>query len=440
MNRVIADYLKRWWWVFGLTGIAHAAVCWFVPLSDGPIKHFFPYVMFAGPFLLSMDLHRGHARVLTALPLTTGQIAKSLWMAAVGVPAVASVVIGLVVGGVSWVFHRGVPFHFGSLVMICVANIFWLGATFFLLTGLPTRTADGWIARLRGIFFGSLWGLSVGGAVIFPNFLFRTNAAAMVTYAVLAGMSLAGWLFAESFVLERAGIRRSPAGAARRPARYQVSHGLGGIPLLIRTTMTRTVSIGLTMVGVMMAVVFMEGRITSLDRAFDSVIPAFQTFPFWVVVMFQTIPIVMQLRLLRTLPLSPMQLSLLLVILPVMSILVLGLGCALLGLLFAGAAMGLKVFEMFLLSSIGLALIAPAMVWWGCNRQTLVVSFFFIFAGSVAMQFPTGALKLNEVMIGIFWLVSVAGSWALTHRGLRRSHRAYRVEASLAAWGNSGRI
>ena len=91
MKPILRDYFRRWWWVWAIVLPVNAAmlVSECVAHQRGNYTTFFPMGIFLGSVLLAMDLQRGGTRVFLSLPVTVGQLARSWWLAAVALPALA---------------------------------------------------------------------------------------------------------------------------------------------------------------------------------------------------------------------------------------------------------------------------------------------------------------------------------------------------------------
>ena len=139
--------------------------------------------------------------------------------------------------------------------------------------------------------------------------------------------------------------------------------------------------------------------------------------------MFQTFPILLQLRLLRTLPLSTTTLAIVLVLLPVMSTLTLGGITAIFAFPVAGAAKSFVLAGNFLMTAALVALCIPMIF----TRETFyLILFVMIFGLAWVQTFTLDKLPLSLVasISGLLVITSIF----LTRKWLASSSEAYCVQ------------
>jgi hypothetical protein len=253
MKLVILDHFRRWWWVWLLCCLVHAAVSYGLCLPEGKFHHAmgsFPLGVFLGAFLLMMDLQRGHARALLTMPVTIRQVARAWWWVAVGIPAAALALITGIVFGVMCVVasvtHRPLPV-IDAAAHNWVINLFLLGITFFAATGMPSRqnAAIGWVQQLRGAFFGILYGGSIGGWMLYKDIDLATPAG-MAIFSIATLLTILGWFRGETLARERAGMSpSSPAPGKKSSTPSRCAEGHGGLGFLVQSLFTRMTLMGL---------------------------------------------------------------------------------------------------------------------------------------------------------------------------------------------------
>src|SRR5687767_8868618 len=130
MKAIVIDYLRRWRWVFILTGILQLFVNVVAPPEGSTFALF--TVIYCGAMLLSFDLARGTPRVCLALPVTRSELAWSWRFVAIVVP-LCLFIVNLVLGNLlKGVFQPS----FGRIVSLSqgtcwiVFALLWLGVSF----------------------------------------------------------------------------------------------------------------------------------------------------------------------------------------------------------------------------------------------------------------------------------------------------------------------
>jgi len=424
MKQIVLDHLKRWWGLWGLGAIFASAAGWLSATDPPPPDEIFVLplsAMILGPVLLQTYLQRGFARTLATLPLTARQIGRGWWLAAVGLPAIVMSSLAFLSAGISYLIHPGGNFHGEWLAMNCIVSLLFLGTSFLFLMGFPNGRGG-----MRGIVWGVLLGSSIGGWFSISKYLFDSPTKTMWVLVIGTGLTIAGWFRAEQLVLNLAGFRLASQRSGKRQAQYKLSQGFSGIPLLATTMLTRILLGWLLFIAFMAGLAVLEGRTTSLNKFFESIIWSISFFSVWIIwmiIMFQTFPILLQLRLLRTLPLSTTTLAIVLVLLPVMSTLTLGGITAIFAFPVAGAAKSFVLAGNFLMTAALVALCIPMIF----TRETFyLILFVMIFGLAWVQTFTLDKLPLSLVasISGLLVITSIF----LTRKWLASSSEAYCVQ------------
>jgi hypothetical protein len=255
-------------------------------------------------------------------------------------------------------------------------------------------------------------------------------------------LTIAGWFRAEQLVLNRAGFRLASQRSGKRRAQYKLAKGFLGIPLLATTMLTRILLMGLWIIACMAGLAILQDRATSLNKFFESIVSSTGVFSFgifWIMII-STFSILLQLRLLRTLPLSTTALAVMLVLLPVMSTLTLGGITAIFAFPAIGAAKSLVLAENFLMSAALVALCIPMAVMQGFIRQTFYLIMFVTTAGFFMVRtvaFDKLPFSLLASISGLLVITSIL----LTRKWLASGSNAYRVQPNPynSTWGCWGR-
>ena len=455
MKRIILDHFRRWRVAMILFGVIFFLFAGFfsrdcIPeTSDTPIHvllnqtifyvYVFQILIFYLGFFLTLDLQRGVARALTTLPVTTRRIGRALWLASVAIPAAALTIIGffaLLVFSIG--ANKALPF--GSYLVTCLFAAPTLGAMFGAMTFTTTTIPETFIDRIRTMFSNVFMMLPIFGFLFFdrknPNF-----TEAILLFLALTILSVIGWIRAEQLVLNRAGFRPASRQPRKQTAQYKTPTSFGGIPFLIAKTTGQVVLMYLFMAAIMLAMpILMGGHRTFQDSirinagGYNLVI-----FSAWAVGIFQVFHMLIQLRLLRTLPISTTKLAALLVFLPIASLVLLSIILGTFFFPFIGQPKALEVAATFLTPMTIVSIGIPLVFWLGLERNTMVL-IGFVFFLSVTLPIWFG---LDKVPLSLRFAVTaflIGASFFVTKYLLARSSKAYRIQLSnLGAWGMGGR-
>jgi hypothetical protein len=442
MKPILRDHFRRWCWVWlaGIIGNAVIVLEFCATSNHNQNRAFFPLGIFMGAFVLAFDLQRGHARAVLAMPVTAKQIARSWWWASVGIPAAAIAIVTMLV----FTIYSGCSGNWSSLpdcIIFCVTNFLMLGFMFFALTGLPAQRSGGnWIEHIRGIIFGGLWGLSVGGWWFFQKLNLQTTTGA-VLLSIATILTIVGWFRAETLVRERGGFRMGVAAGAKKPGQYKAPAGFGGLPFLWQRLFIRLGYMGLAIVAWLLVMqLMMHGSLKlSPKQFFDNTLPAFSSFGYFIIYMCLLLPTIMQLRLLRTLPISASKLAATLVLMPAAPIFIIGLAWA----AFSGSASESEtdflIPSSFLTCAALTAIGAPIFVWRGLKLETYLLLMLLVMASTLGPMFFHPA-KIPPAVAALVSLGVIAIAFEITRRLLQSSSNPYRNHAAMMnAWGGGWR-
>ena len=451
MKRIILDQIRRWRVALISIGSVYFLFADFMEREGGsetPATSFhallnhaiiyvcaFQLIIFYLCMFLTMDLQRGLARILTTLPVTTKQIGRALWLASVAIPAARVMAIGFLslltffIGA-----NRAMPLE--SYWVACAIAAPTLGATFGAMTLIRTATPDTFIDRIRSVFSNIFPLLPIFGLLFFD----RTNPNLIVAglfFAALTILTIIGWFRAERLVLNRAGFRTASRHPRIHTGQYTAPAGIGGIPFLITKTASQVFLNYLVIVVVMLGVTILFGRHRSLQYAVESNAGGYNLvlFSAWAVGIFQVLHIFIQLRLLRSLPISTTKLAALLVILPVASFALLSLILGTFLYAFIGQAEAFRVAAIFLIPMTIAALAIPLVLWAGFERNSLALIGLTFFL-SLTLPIFYGLDGIPFLFRSAVAIVLILISFFATKYLLPRSSKAYRFQlSSLGAWG-----
>jgi hypothetical protein len=451
MKRIILDQIRRWRGVLILIGSVYFLFAGFMEREGGsetPATSFhallnhaivyvctFQIIIFFLGILLTMDLQRGLARVLTVLPVTTKQIGRAFWLASVAIPALGLTIIGFLS---LLVYSIGTTktMPFGSYLVACIFATPTLGAMFGAMTFTRTGIPDTFIGRIGAMFSNVFLMLPFLGLFFYDKENANLTVAGLI-YAALTFLTITGWFRAGQLVSNRAGFRVVARHPKKQTGQYKTRTGFGGIPFLITKTTSQVFLMYLVIIVVMLGVTMLFGGHRSLQKAVENSAGGYNLvlFSAWAVVVFQILHIFIQLRLLRTLPLSTNKLAALLVLLPTASLALMSLIFGTFLYAFIGQAEAFEVAAIFLIPISTVAIAIPLVLWWGLERNAVaLVGFVFFLSLTLPIFFRLDGIPFPFRCAVAMILVSV--SFIATKYLLPRSNKAYRIQLSnLGAWG-----
>ena len=258
-----------------------------------------------------------------------------------------------------------------------------------------------------------------------------------------------GWFRAEHLVQERAGFRLASQSTGKRSQNSRCADGYGGLWFLVQSTFNRSVLVGLGMAGIFVFIfaVMLAPKFSAISQQTNGAAqfnPMKENFFFifsfqsmWIVAL-QMIPISLNLRFLRTLPVSSTKLAAVLAFTPLAAMLVV------LYLMGVFAAIGchqplssaVEVFRQGGILQITLAaIIVPVLVWRGWGMVTYFVFIAMMIAG-IFGSFQT-KVPLSLITSSMISLMLISGSFVTTKLLLERSSHVYRPRPSgqFGGWG-----
>ncbi|MGA2245717.1 MAG: hypothetical protein ABSH48_12015 [Verrucomicrobiota bacterium] len=433
------DYLRRKAWIFLFGAVLELALGWFGGCVGGKTHDLwmfqFQIGIFMGVLLLSFDLQRGLARAVAALPLTAGQIGRAWWLVSVAIPSVAFSALLWAGAGLFRLFHPAASVDAANLVLAGAFLFTLMGSTLTLVFVMSHGPyAAGWRRFLRGAL-GAVLGVAVGGGFLFINSASQNYTRLACFLAVGLGFTVAGWFLAGRFVTSRASFRLGTqslslkTGAMRGPVRQP--DGYGGIPLLITTTIVRSFLVGMAMIVIMPVVFMMQGGGATAWWEVFKFFPAMGIFSFWFVIIFSVAPTLMQLRFLRTLPISATSLAAALIAILILPLLALQAVTAGIAGLSSGAPAAFAIADNFLLTLPAVALSVVLFALLGMGLPTYVLMFGVMTISQVGLAWWQAGLHRSEAPSGLCAVASgllfLLGFW-LMRRLLLRSSDLYLVK------------
>jgi hypothetical protein len=443
MKRLMLDYFRRWAWVLALGGILEFGLGWFIAKRPGDNFEFWGLLLalWAGANLLSFDLRRGIVRAVAPLPLTAGQIGRSWWLVTVAIPAIALAALLFSGAGTFYHFHPSKVFPVDRLALASVFNLMWLGTTCTAIFSATRGSYRSWREFASTGVFSLLSGVMILGGMVYFQDASKHSFKCALLLGVGGLLTVVSWFRAEQFSLGRAGpfnlgragIRLTPLPSTNRSTPHRPPKGYGGIRFLISTTFVRIFLWAVPMIALMALLQQWQGQAIPPYMAITMFAVMGSFMSCGLIIVLQFLPVLRQLRFLRTLPISATRLAAVMisiVILPLIALGVLAAGGAGLAL---GTPAGLTVLKSFTFILAPASLCVFFAVWRGDGMQAyalLAITLFGLQQVQLRLQTAFHYLELPFSLCGSIAAICVLLAFLLTRCALRRSSHTYRVQAN----------
>jgi hypothetical protein len=438
MKLIILDHLKRWGLVWIAIGIFNCLI--HLDPNKGTDYISFPILLWISAFALNFDLQRGSGRVLTTLPVTARQIGRASWIFSVALPTL----LLATTSGLAMLIHpagSASGFPMDDLIVTAITSALYLGSFFYLFIGSSPGQPQNAVAWVRAVF-----GVGFIIGMLFVKPAFDTPQGIIFALAA-ATLTVAGWFRAEQMVLQRAGFKLVAKTSNKNMVQHKIPQGSGGLPYLVQRIFIQSTLIGLALMTAMTPVMAFLFQDSHRAQAVVSMIQGGSTPYVFFILIFSIVPIVFQLRFLRTLPVSSSALAATLVSLPVFSIVAVGVIVAAVAGLLLGETVILPTANNFFMLGAKAAVIVPLIVWRGLDVVTYVFIFLMVISDSfinlgMTILFHLGSDKPANPWWSslIIFLLFIAVAFVLTQRMLTQSSSAYRVRTMPAnAWSMARR-
>ncbi|MEI7935110.1 MAG: hypothetical protein WCK27_00330 [Verrucomicrobiota bacterium] len=443
MKRVMLDYFRRWWWVLALVGVFEFRFGRFI--ADRPEDNFefwgMMLAMWPGAILLSYDLRRGVVRAIAPLPLTARQIGRGWWIATVPFPAIALAVLLFAGAGTFSYVHPTKVFPAGRLAWASIYNLMWLGTGFIAIFGAMRRSSRNSRHSASTALFSLL-----STIMFIPGMMFFQDASKHpLKCALLLGigglLTVVSWFWAEQFNLggagpfnaDRAGIRLTSLPSTAPSTPHRPPKGYGGMRFLIGTSFVRIFLLVTAMIALMALVQQWQGQAMPPHMAITMFAGMGSFMSCGLIIVLQFLPVLRQLRFLRTLPTSATRLAAVLLSIVILPLIALGALVAIGAGLAFGASAALTVLNSYTFILAPASLCVFFAVWRGDSMQAyalLLVTMFGLQQVQLRLQTFLHYLELPFSLCGSMVAICVLLAFLLTRRALRRSSHTYRVQAN----------
>ena len=464
MKSIVCDHVRRWWWVW----LASLGVCILTVGVGQPLKpdfsnlFFFPLTMYIGVALLSYDLTKGDVpRVLRTLPVSAREVGQAWWWASVGLPGLT---LALLTGFI-WLFLVLTRHPVSGLACFNygLTNALLFGPNFYLFAGTPPPGAKDWGTGLRGLVNGILFGVFFLGLLYFYKFFPPQTMQWNIFIVVASILTVASWLRAEAFARNRLGATLTIADQQFGMARVQQvveqrlhtilrpltggrtgsalgPHAPGGLRLLFQTLFYPAFGLGLTTVLIFGLLLF-RSHAPDVDQDFAGIFWTMLSIFLWVVELTVMPRALLQIRWLRTLPVSAPQLAGVILFAPVTAMVAfMVLGNLILGIIYPIPQMSFLAMlrEGCLLQIALTTVVVPLILWRGLDALVLALVLGLMTGCVLSSFYIQSHLSLTANVI--LALVIMGASFLTTIWLWNAVSRPYRARASqLKSWfGEAG--
>jgi len=454
MTRLMLDHFRRWWWVLAIVGLLEFRLGWWI--ANRPQESFefwaFMLALWAGANLLSYDFKRGALRPVAGLPLTGRQIGISWWLATVPLPALGMGMLLFLGASVYCQLHPDQVMPVGYLALTGLFALVWLGSEFPMIFGVG-RGSKG----ICNFFLGALSVLMLFGSMLFAQGAAKSPAKCAAIFGLGGFLTIAGWLDARRFDLGRAvqfyrgrielpalsrnrrhGFGLTPLELKIPNSQLRVPSGPGGVPFFVLSRVFRVFLIIATMSAGTALLWVWRGSPMPERAAVVVFAGTGSLMSFGVVMVFQLLPALRHLRLLRTLPFSGISLAGGLMVSVLLPLAALGAASAAVALfaLDSRAALTFLTEYTFVLAPASLSVFLA--VWLGEGKLAYALLIVLLFGSQQVQLRLQSHLHLLELPLGVSGAIATCCvSVALLHTCLavRSSRHAYR--AAVTTPGNS---
>lgn len=449
MKQLMVDHFRRWSWVLGVVTVAEFALGGLIALGPQYIFEFWALMlsMWSGATLIAFDFRKGMLRAVAVSPMTARQMGRSWWFATVPIPATALAALLFSGAGTYCYFNPGHAFPTQRLVMGSLFTLVWLGIQFTLVFNGARGFGRNGREFIGNSLISALTMLTYFGSMVLCHNASTSPLKSAVLLGVGAFLTAVGWVRAERFDLGRAGLflgrieppYLQPGGLRQRPQTLKapdddrVPGGYGGMRFLLSTVSVRSfLQIG-ALLALMALLLRLQGQKLSPPASLQLLATTGTFMSCWFVMIFQFIPILSHLRVLRTLSISAtglagVMLALVLVPLSAMGSLAAAVAWLAWGPLAALAALNSCAFALG-----GVALCVFFAVWLGVGMRAYALLLFSLMGfllGHLWLQTHFHYLERPLSFAGPIAAVCVLLAFVLTRQALIRGRHVYRVPAT----------
>ena len=466
MKRLMLDYYWRWRWVLMAAGLLELGLGWLITNRPADPFEFWAFLVatWCSATLLSFDLRRGALRPIALLPLKARQIGRSWWLATVPIPAVALATLLFLGAGTSWHFHPDRFFPMRQLTMASLFTSVWLGIGFTMIFNATRGMGEGWLKMLFNSVTSLLCMVLCFGSMLLSQGLASSPWRITVLLGVGAVLTAVGWMRAEKFEpglawlylgrtgqvdvgrlgqprAGRAGGQLTPLELKTPPGNYQVPGGYGGVAFLVNSSIVRSFTIVAALIALMMLITLGQQQVLPENLALRVLIQTGSYMACGFVLIYQLLPVLRQVRLLRTLPISTTRLAGVLIALMVLPLVAVGALASVVVWPLLGASVAVAFLKSYAFILAPGALCVFFALWRGEGVLGYVLMIGVLFGFLKVQGWLVTSMHTLDVPFGVIGTIAVAGvalGYLLTRQAVGHSSHAYRVRTNIAGsfpWG-----
>jgi hypothetical protein len=258
------------------------------------------------------------------------------------------------------------------------------------------------------------------------------NSIGLALQLIVGGaLTLAGWFRAGSLISGSGHFLLTELPKTHSRGRNRASDGYGGVRRLIIATFIRSFLIGMALVPVMQVPTVLDGQLKSWHQLGESLARPGGFFPYWFFIFLQLMPVLLEMRYLRALPISPTNLAAVMVSIAILPMIALGaVMTGILGLTL-GSPQTISFLNGFVFTLAPIAIAVAFAVWRGSGRQAYA-ALVVILLGSqyVSLEVFSPHQQIPLLLTSALVAIVIALAFLFTRRSLIHSSEPYRIRAS----------
>jgi hypothetical protein len=443
MTRVMMDHFRRWWWVLALAGLLEFRLGWSIANRPQDTFEFWAFMLslWAGANLLLFDFKRGSLGAVAALPLTSRQFGRSWWLATVPFPAMGLAAMLFLGAGAFCLVHPSRAFPTTSLALGSLFTLVWLGNGFPMIFAATRGLARSLWQMTCTFFLSALSVLMLFGSMLWAQGASKNPFKCAVLLGIGGFLTLVGWVEAERFDIGRAAqyfrgrfevpalgrnrLRSTPLEPKMGVNPHPVEPGYGGVPFLVLSRVVRMFGLLAAMSALTALLWIWRGSAIPEHTAIVIFAGTGSMMSWGFMLVFQLLPVLRQLRLLRTMPLSVMGLSITLIAIMLLPLIALGAVSAAVAGVALGTPAALTFLSDYIFALAPTSLCVFLAVWLG-EGKLAYAGLIVVFFGSQQVQLRLQSFRhIPELPLGLataiaatcILLALLLTSWALRYGG-----------------------
>jgi|GEM_PF-5149485 len=439
MKQIIRDQLRRRWLfliLFCLTYFSFGLLFTNHKDSSSYFIFFIFWLTFVlGPNVWLSELRQDYARIALALPLTAKEIGRAFWWLSVGI-AVLLIAVSSFIGFITMKLchstnESGVDFW----LLYVAINAVLYAAIFWLFSGKPGNPSFfrkmKYTSQLSDVFW---WiGLIGGGYYLFTSGL-DSDIKLALYFLVCTPLAILGWLRAEHMIAEFGEYRPTAHPPQNARKQFTPPSGNGGTAYLLQNSFIHVWFTGFLMLVAVNVFGVFENRPFDWHHLTRNLTGSLAFFVFFFVFILRSTFLILNIRFLRTTPISTGRLAAVLLGEAILPLLTLFLAITALAWHETGSVECLSLFKLEFLVAASAGVFIAVTIWnTSANfikASALVIVILATLAPAFYQLIHMDGRGLPFWFVFGFTVVVLAGAHWATSQILARSSSAYRSRQS----------